>query len=160
MITTDPTKTIGPAPALELKPTITTTTQRPWWSRFTERKFLLPLLVTIFGLYGLISGVLPLGWDSIFLVLALPTAWIFGEVKLDLARIQIPEQPGVKDDVARALLALLNASVSSTEKTPEQAAAEKRREERAEELHQLELERIRTSIEANKALVLPVPPAP
>lgn len=80
---------------------------RPWWMKFVERKFLLPLLLVTAMIVGVATGSIPFGWEVIAGVVALVWSWIRGEVKLDLARMHIPDVPGWGDDFVRAIQQLV-----------------------------------------------------
>lgn len=92
---------------------------RPWYARFLERKFMVPVLLILVVIVGVASGTIPWGWEVVAGVVGLVWAWIRGEVALDLARIKIPQAPGPWDDIARALQML--ALIAAGEKPPASA---------------------------------------
>jgi hypothetical protein len=93
-----------------------------WWKKFLERKFLVAIAVSTAALFGLLSGALPLTWELVVLILAPVLVWLGIESTIDWRRIQIPQVPGVADDVARALLAIAATLAPAPSPKPEPSA--------------------------------------
>lgn len=86
---------------------VQTSAQRPFWSRFLERKWIWAFAVSGCGIAAFVSGATPLSWELVTVILFPGLSFMGIEGLTDLRRLQIPEVPGRIDDVARIVQRIL-----------------------------------------------------